>query len=441
MNPRLSVIGLGYVGTVLFGCLVKEGHKVIGVDIDPVKQRLIMQGISPVIEEGMDDLISEAVKSDRAEFSDNAGYAIQHSDISFTCVGTPSLPNGDQDLTALQRIASEFGNSIREHPRYHVFVIRSTVIPGTVEGIVKNIIEECSGKRVGTDFGLCFQPEFLREGSSIKDYYNPPFTVVGGDSEKSVSAVKKVFDHLNCEFLTTSISSAEMMKYGCNVFHALKITFANEIGRFCQAFNVDSNEVMEILCKDTQLNISPAYMKPGFAFGGSCLPKDLRGFLYAAKSRDLELPMLSHVLQSNQTHINHVVEMVLEKGVREIGMAGLSFKGGTDDLRESPLVSMAETFIGKGVHLKIYDPKVNLSKLIGANRKYIEKTIPHIALLMNDNCKDVIIGSKIIIIGQKDDDFIETLYSVCSPEHFVFDLVGCIDRDRLKCGYTGACWR
>ncbi len=441
MDSKISVLGLGYVGTVLFGCLIREGYSVIGVDIDIVKQDLIKKGMSPVIEEGMDDLIASTVDSDLAEITGDAIYAIKNSDISFTCVGTPSMPNGDQNLNALKRISSEFGKAIKNHSDYHVFVIRSTVIPGTVEGVVQSIIEENSGKKVGKDFGLCFQPEFLREGSSIKDYYNPPFTVIGGDSEKSVNIVKKVFDHLTCDFITTSIPVAEMMKYGCNIFHALKITFANEVGRFCQSFDVDSHEVMEILCRDTQLNISSAYMKPGFSFGGSCLPKDLRGLLYAAKMKDVDLPMLGNILLSNQAHLDHVIRMVLNNNIKKIGMLGLSFKGGTDDLRESPLVNMAEALIGKGMDLKIYDPKVNISKLIGANRSYIENSIPHISSLMTDRCNDVIINSKIIILGQNDPVFIEKLYSLCDAEHHLYDLVGSIEKNKFKGSYTGACWK
>lgn len=440
MKKKISVLGLGYVGTVLFGCLVREGYNVIGVDIDPVKLELIKKGVSPIIEEGMDQLIAEAIQSDLSEISNDAVYSILNSDVSFTCVGTPSLPNGSQDLSALKRIAIEFGKAMKENPNYHVFVIRSTVIPGTVENLVQPLIEEYSGKKTGIDFGICFQPEFLREGTSIDDYYNPPFTVVGGDSISSVDVVKGVFDHLSCEFITTSIGTAEMMKYVCNIFHALKITFANEIGRFCKSYQVDAHEVMDIVCKDKILNISSAYMKPGFAFGGSCLPKDLRGLNYAAKIKDINLPMLSNVMLSNQVHIDHVVDMILEKQIREVGIAGLSFKGGTDDLRESPLVTMAEMLIGKGMILQIYDPKVNLSKLIGANRNYIEKSIPHISSLMTDSCEQVIGNSKIIVVGQNNKEFIETLYLKCTSEHYVIDLVGCVDRNKLKGEYTGACW-
>jgi len=440
MKRKISIFGLGYVGTVLLGCLAREGHNIIGVDIDPVKQNLLRQGQSPIIEEGMQELIAQAMDSGRVEITDDAEYAIHHSDISFTCVGTPSMPNGSQNMGAMKRLAEQFGKAAKTISDHHIFVIRSTVIPGTVEETIKPIIEDHSGKKTGQHFGLCFQPEFLREGSSIKDYYNPPYTVVGGDSQDSISVVRKVFDHLSCDFIETSIRSAEMIKYCCNVFHALKITFANEIGRICQPLGVDSHEVMRIVCQDTQLNISPAYMKPGFAFGGSCLPKDLKGLLYTAQRRDIRIPMLSHILSSNQIHIDHAVEMILSRGIKSVAMVGLSFKGGTDDLRESPLVVMAEKFIGKGLNLRIYDLKVNLSRLIGANRDYIEKTIPHIASLMSESCEEIINESQAIIIGQNDKPFMEKLYSICRNDHFILDLVGTVDRKRITGKYHGVCW-
>ncbi len=440
MKRKISIFGLGYVGTVLLGCLTREGHNIIGVDIDPVKQNLLRQGQSPIIEEGMQELIAQAMDSGRVEITDDAEYAIHHSDISFISVGTPSMPNGSQNLGAMKRLAEQFGNALKTMSDHHIFVIRSTVIPGTVEETIKPIIEEYSGKKTGQHFGLCFQPEFLREGSSIKDYYNPPYTVVGGDSEDSISVVRKVFDHLSCDFIETSIRSAEMIKYCCNIFHALKITFANEIGRICQPLGVDSHEVMKIVCQDTHLNISPAYMKPGFAFGGSCLPKDMKGLLYTAQRCDIRVPMLSHVLSSNQIHIDHAVEMILSRGIKSVAMVGLSFKGGTDDLRESPLVVMAEKFIGKGLNLRIYDLEVNLSRLIGANRNYIEKTIPHIASLMSENCEEIINESQGIIVGQNEQTFIEKLYTLCREDQFILDLVGTVDRKKITGKYQGVCW-
>jgi GDP-mannose 6-dehydrogenase len=440
MERSISIFGLGYVGTVLLGCLAADGHRVFGVDIDPVKIKLLQGGQPPILEEGIQELISRAAGRRRTEFTNDSGHAVHNSEISFVCVGTPSMPNGNQDLSALQRITEQLAKALRELDRYHVFIVRSTVKPGTIEKVIQPILEEYSGKKMGKDFGLCFQPEFLREGSSIKDYYNPPFTIVGGDSKKSIAVVRELFNALPGEFIETSIKTAEMLKYCCNVFHSLKITFANEIGRLCQALEVDTHEVMDLVCRDTHLNISPAYLKPGFAFGGSCLPKDLMGILYSAKMKDVELPMLSHILPSNQIHIEHAVDTVLLTGRRSIGMVGLSFKGGTDDLRESPNVIMAEKFIGKGMDLKVYDPHVSLSRLLGANRQYIENTIPHIASLMCESPIELIETSRALVIGQNDKQFIETLYKNGREDHFVLDLVGAVDRKKIRGEYRGVCW-
>ena len=440
MNLRISIFGLGYVGTVSLGCLSREGHRVIGVDIDPTKRDLIRQGLPPIIEDGMKELIAEAVAGTSVEVTDDGTYAIHNSDISFVCVGTPSNSNGSQDLSAIKRLSIHFGNAMRSKSDYHVFVVRSTVVPGTVEDIIKPIIEKHSGKKIGEHFGLCFQPEFMREGSSIKDFNNPPYTIVGGDSERSVEMVRKVFGHLPCEFISTPIRIAEMLKYANNTFHALKMTFANEIGRVCQAFGVESYELMELVCCDTHLNISSAYMKPGFAFGGSCLPKDLKALLYVAKSKDVRVPMLSHVLPSNTLHIHHAIDMVIEKGRRSVGMIGLSFKSGTDDLRESPMVLMAEHFIGKGMELMIYDPLVSVSRLIGANRRYIEESIPHIASLMCDRVEDLIERSQVLVVGLQDKLLLDKLYAMCRKDHFVLDLVGIADREKILGQYRGVCW-
>jgi GDP-mannose 6-dehydrogenase len=440
MARSVSIFGLGYVGTVLLGCFAADGHRVIGVDIDPLKIELLRNGRPPILEEGIQELISNAVTRGRVEITDDSGYAIQNSEVTFVCVGTPSMLNGNQDLSAVKRIMEELGNALVKMDNYHVVVVRSTVKPGTMEKVIQPILEQKSGKKTGKDFGLCFQPEFLREGSSIKDYYNPPFTIAGGDSKQSIDILRELFEKLPCEFIETSVKTAEMVKYSCNVFHALKITFANAIGRLCQALEVDSHEVMELVCSDRQLNISPAYLKPGFAFGGSCLPKDLRGLLYNAKMKDIELPMLSHVLPSNEIHIQHAVDMVLARGERSIGMAGLSFKGGTDDLRESPNVIMAEKFIGKGLDLKVYDPHVSFSRLVGANRRFIENSIPHIASLICEDALEIIQTCNILVIGQNDKKFIDVLYQGCRKDQFVLDLIGAVDKELVRGEYRGVCW-
>lgn len=437
---KISVFGLGYVGAVSVGCLARDGHDVVGVDIDETKLDLIRDGRSPVIEEGIQELIAEGVSAGRISVTSGTREAIEGTDVSFICVGTPPLPNGGQDLGAVTGLSAQIGEALARKDGFHVLVMRSTVLPGTVEQSLKPIIEERSGKAAGRDFGLCFQPEFLREGSSIKDYYNPPYTVVGASDERSVAAVREIFGQLPGEFFSTTIPTAEMVKYCCNAFHALKVTFANEIGRVCQRIGVDSHAVMDLVCQDRKLNISRAYLRPGFAFGGSCLPKDLKALVQLAVHSDIKVPVLEHILPSNTIHVEHAVDTVIASGKRSIGMIGLSFKSGTDDLRESPLVIMAERFIGKGFDLKIYDPEVNVSRLIGANRRFINETIPHIASLMDDDCTKVIEESDVVVVGLQDEEPISALKSLLRPDQIVLDLIGIPDRGAIKAEYHGVCW-
>ncbi len=437
---KISVFGLGYVGAVTLACLARDGHHVIGVDIDVSKLDLIRQGKTPIIEDGMQELMAEVTRSGRVQATDDATFAVHNSEISFLCVGTPSRSNGSQDLGALERLCVELGTALRSKAGYHVFVVRSTVIPGTLEEKIQPLIERHSGKTCGEEFGMCFQPEFLREGSSIRDFDNPPYTIVGGDSDRSVSMVREVFGHLQCHFRVCSIRSAEMLKYACNAFHALKITFANEIGRVCQALGIDPHEVMDLLCQDTRLNISKAYLKPGFAYGGSCLPKDLRALCHLANRHDVAIPVLSAVGRSNEIHIDHAIGLVLATGNKSVAMFGLSFKSGTDDLRESPLVALAERFIGKGLRLKIYDPDVSISRLVGANRRFIEETIPHIGSLMSDQPETIIDESDLVIVALRTDPVLRALQARSRPDHFILDLVQLPEKERLKGTYHGVCW-
>lgn len=437
---RISIFGLGYVGAVSLGCLARDGHTVVGVDVDSVKLDLIRNGKTPIIEEGIQDLLADGVRSGRIHVTADAHQAIDQTDLSFVCVGTPPLPDASQNLAAVHGVAKTIGESIGAKASRHVVVIRSTVFPGTVDGAIKPILERHSGKVAGGDFALCFQPEFLREGSSVKDYDNPPFTVVGSDSQVATAAVRELFGHLPGDFFTTTVRAAEMLKYCCNTFHAVKITFANEMGRLCQAFGVDSHEVMRLACEDRQLNISAAYLRPGFAFGGSCLPKDLRTLVREAVKIDAKIPLLSSVMASNQVHIDHAVQAVLDTKRNSVGMLGLSFKTGTDDLRESPLVSVAEQLIGKGVTLKVYDPEVSLSRLIGANRRYIQETIPHIAELMCGSCEELVDGSEVLIVGLQDQELIDIVIERARDEHIVLDLVGLPHRSALRAKYLGVCW-
>ena len=437
---KISVFGLGYVGTVTAGCLARDGHTVLGCDIDPNKVELLRGGRSPIVEEGMDALIEGAVGSGRLGVTVDAVEALAGTEISFVCVGTPSQRNGSQDLTALRRLAAQLGEGLRGMDRWHTLVIRSTVTPGTVEEIVKPIVEQHAAKRAAIDFGLCFQPEFLREGSSIRDFDNPPFTVIGVDGPRSQGVLTDLFDPLPCETLATSIRTAEMLKYCCNAFHALKITFANEIGRVCQSTGVDSHEVMRLACLDTQLNISPAYLRPGAAFGGSCLPKDLRALLYLARQHDVDIPMLGQILPSNSLHIDHAVDFVLHSGRKSVGLIGLSFKSGTDDLRESPLVAMAERFIGKGLELGIYDPEANVARLTGANRRFIEEAIPHISSLMKQSCEEVVRDAEIVVVGLSSPEIFDCLYRHIRADQTVLDLVDIPAVDQLEGTCQGVCW-
>ncbi|AWI79756.1 GDP-mannose dehydrogenase [Parazoarcus communis] len=437
---KISIFGLGYVGAVSLACLARDGHQVIGVDIDAAKLALIKAGTTPVVEEGMVDLMLSVAASGRVSVTTDVRQAVLDSDISLICVGTPSATNGSQDQGAVLRLAKDLGLAIADKTAPHVLVFRSTLVPGTVEDVLKPIIEAESGKRDGEGFHLCFQPEFLREGSSIRDYDKPPFTVVGANHPYPAERLRELFGHLPCKFLQTSVRAAEMMKYCCNNFHALKITFANETARLCDALGVDAFEVMDLVCQDTQLNISPAYLKPGFAFGGSCLPKDLRATSYLAKTHDVELPMLNGILQSNRQHIDRAIAKVLESGCRKVGMLGLSFKTGTDDLRESPLVVLAEQLIGKGVQLAIYDPDVQLSRLLGANRRFIETQLPHIGDLLTAELDALIGGAEMLIVGVSSSAIFDALVTHARADQKVLDLVRLPDSDALRAKVEGLCW-
>jgi GDP-mannose 6-dehydrogenase len=437
---RISIFGLGYVGAVSLACLARDGHSVIGVDIDRTKLDLLRRGGTPIIEAGMAELLASVAASGRVQVTADAQRAVHDSDLSFVCVGTPSRSNGSQDLGALERLCTQVGEALRSKATYHVVVVRSTVLPGTVDGIVAPLLAEYSGKRRGVDFDVCFQPEFLREGSSIRDYDHPPYTVVGADSARAVAALREVFGHLPCEFRVCDVRTAEMLKYCSNVFHAVKVTFANEVGRVCQALGVDPHAVMELLCADTQLNLSPAYLHPGFAFGGSCLPKELRAFRHLAGRHDVAIPMVGAVADSNRLHIDRAVDLVLATERRAVGLIGLAFKAGTDDLRESPLVVLAERFIGKGLRLRVYDPEVNLSRLVGANRRYIEESIPHIASLMTERCEDLIDTSEVLVVGLRTGAVVAALRARCRSDHVIVDLVNLPERAQFRGEYRGVCW-
>ena len=437
---RISIFGLGYVGCVSAACFANDGHEVIGVDIDNQKLDAIRQGRSPVVEPGLDDMVCQSVRSGKLRVTQNTKEAIRDTEISLICVGTPSNPNGSLKTDYVENVVREIGKALREKDAYHVVVIRSTVLPGTVEEQLLPLLELYTGKRVGEDFGLAMNPEFLRESSAVADYYNPPYVVIGEFDKRTGTAVQQVYSGVDAPVIFTSIRSAEMLKYANNAFHALKITFANEIGNLCKAHGVDGQEVMQIFCRDTQLNISPYYLRPGFAFGGSCLPKDTRALLYRAKERDVDLPVLNAVLDSNYKQIQRGIQMVEATGSKKVGVLGLSFKSGTDDVRESPIVPMVETLVGRGYEVSIYDDQVKLSNLIGANKLFLERELPHIAQLMCASIDDLLTDNEVIVITNGSETYKNALERI-TEQHIIVDLDGAARaKTELNGRYAGICW-
>jgi GDP-mannose 6-dehydrogenase len=438
---KVSVFGLGYVGTVSAACLATEGHDVVGVDVNQAKLTMIGEGRTPVVEERIGDIVREVVASGRLTVTDDVTAAIHGTDLSLVCVGTPSAPNGSLDTTYLQRAAREIGAALgtRESTARHTVVFRSTMLPGTCLGVLVPLLEEASGLVAGTDFGVAVNPEFLREGSSVKDFYDPPKTVVGELDPASGDAVLSLYAGLDAPEFRVEPPVAEMTKYVDNTFHGLKIGFANEIGALARELGVDSHDVMEIFLADRKLNISPAYLRPGFAFGGSCLPKDLRGLVHAARRHDVRVPILENVLPSNDEHIQRAFEHVAATGKRRVGVFGLAFKGGTDDLRESPLVELCERMLGKGYDLRIYDPAVVESALLGANRAFIEAHLPHLRDLLVDTVAEVVDHAEVLVVGKADEDVRHALTGTTTP---VVDLVRLPDAAarRQQEGYVGLAW-
>jgi len=436
----ISIFGLGYVGAVSVACWADSGHTVTGVDVNETKLEMIKQGKSPIIEKGLDDLLAKGVAEGRIHTSLNPIQAIQDSDISFICVGTPSHPNGSLNLNYVKRVCEEIGLALARKNDYHVIVIRSTLLPGSTEQVVIPTLERASGKKHGQDFGVCFNPEFLREGSSIEDFYDPPFTVIGSDDEKAAAMVAGLYKILKAPLIIVPFKVAEMVKYANNAFHALKVTFANEIGNICKQQGIDSHQVMDIFCQDTKLNLSPYYLKPGFAFGGSCLPKDLRALLYHCRHYDVYPPVLEAILPSNRRQIDVAFQMIRRTKCKKIGILGFSFKAGTDDLRESPMVELIERLIGKGYQVKVYDRNVSLANLQGANRVYIEQEITHIAILMTDSVEAILNDSEVLVVGNKAAEFGDILNQL-QPQQVVIDLVRITEQiDQLKSQYQGICW-
>jgi len=426
-RPNVSIFGMGYVGAVTAACLAAEGYRVIGVDPSPVKTDLIRQGLAPIIEKDLPELFRHAKDRGLLKATDNACEAILETEISLICVGTPSKANGSLDDKYLLAVSRQIAEVLRDKFSGHVLVYRSTMLPGLLKSKIIPLLEDVSGKKEGEGFHVCFNPEFLRESTSVHDFFNPPKTVVGTDKKEVADLVFRLYSGFPGPMIQTSIHVAEMVKYVDNAFHALKVTFANEIGQVCRHLDIDSHEVMNIFSQDTKLNISKAYLIPGFAFGGSCLPKDLRAIIYLAKTLDLDVPLLASLLESNRKLIEKAVREILALGKRRIGFAGFSFKAGTDDLRESPIVEVIEQLIGKGFEIKLYDRHVAMARLTGANKEYINRTIPHIASLMAPSLDVLLKDCEVIVIGNRDEEFKE-IPSRVSTEQTVYDLVRIMGR-------------
>ena len=436
---RISVFGMGYVGAVCSACLAREGHNIIGVDPNKIKVDIINSGKSPIIEQGLEEAIGKAVVEGRLRAILNAKDAVLNSAISLICVGTPSQTNGSLELGYVRRVCEEIGAILKEKNDFHIIVIRSTVLPGTIRTVVIPSLEKSSGKKLGVDFGVASNPEFLREGTAISDFYNPPKTVIGESDDRTGNVIKELYSNLDAPIFRTDIETAEMVKYADNAWHATKICFANEIGNVCKAHGIDGHKVMDVFCQDRKLNLSPYYLKPGFAFGGSCLPKDVRALNYNGRTMDLELPLLNSILHSNQKQIQRGIQMIMDKGKKKIGILGLSFKAGTDDLRESPMVEVTEYLIGKGCDIRIYDKKVELATLVGANKNYILGKIPHVAKLIVNKLDDVLDHAETLVIGNNDPDFSNILDNL-GDDKFVVDLVRISDTAVANTKYDGICW-
>lgn len=436
---KISIFGLGYVGAVSAACLAKDGHEVIGVDPSAIKLELINQGKTPIIEEDIGALIENAVKDGRLRATSDVGAAISESEISLICVGTPSQLNGRLDLKYVRRVCEEIGEAIKDKSEFHVVVARSTMLPGSMGSVVIPTLEASSGKRAGVDFGVCNNPEFLREGTAVYDFYHPPKTVIGETDERSGDLMASLYQEMDAPLIRTTVETAEMVKYTDNVWHALKVGFANEIGNICKAVGIDGHRVMEIFCQDDKLNLSPYYLKPGFAFGGSCLPKDVRALTYKARTLDVDVPILNAIIPSNESQVERGLRMIVEKGHKKIGVLGFSFKAGTDDLRESPIVELVERLLGKGYDVRLYDRNVNLAKLVGANRDYILNHIPHISKYMMADMDDVLAHGETLVVGNGSDEF-RDIFTRLRPEQVVVDLVRISDSVSEAGRYDGICW-
>jgi GDP-mannose 6-dehydrogenase len=436
---KVSLFGLGYVGCVSAACFARRGNQVIGVDVNPTKVDLLNAGQSPIVEKDVGALLRDAIAAQRLRATVDPRDAVHGSDVSLICVGTPSRPTGALDLSHVWTVAAQIGAALRDKPAAdHVIVLRSTVMPGTAAR-VREILAQESGREPGRAFHVVVNPEFLREGTAVADFLNPPYTILGGDDDGALDRVASLYDDIEAPLYRVPTSVAEMIKYANNAFHATKVTFANEIGNVCKALGIDSHAVMELFCRDTKLNLAPYYLKPGFAFGGSCLPKDVRALSHRARELSVPTPLLDSLLPSNALQVKRVVDLILGWKARRLGFLGLSFKGGTDDLRESPLVEVVETVLGKGYDVRIYDSNVSLAKLVGANKEYIEKEIPHLDRLVCTSAAEVVAHAEVLVIGNRSDEF-ERALELVAPEQRILDLVRIVPQPPPRGEYHGLCW-
>ena len=441
MSRTVSIFGLGYVGTVTAACLAHKGNRITGVDLSVSKVEAMDSGRSPIVEPAVADLIAECQKACRLHATTDSQKAILETEISFLCVGTPSMRNGKLDLGHIGPVCKEIGQALRKKNSFHLIVLRSTVLPGTAETIVVPTLEKASGKKMGKDFGVCVNPEFMREGTAVADFLEPSITIIGASEPDHSRILRELYAWVPGKVFETSFRSAEMVKYVCNAWHAVKVAFGNEVGTMAKSLGVDAEAVIEIFSADTKLNISPSYLKPGFAFGGSCLPKDVRALNYRAKELDIEVPLFESLLPSNDAHLDRAIEIVLNTRKKNVAMLGLSFKAATDDLRESPQVQLVKRLIGEGCQLKIWDDNVSLGRLIGSNRQYIEEVIPHIGSLLSSDLDQVLEKAEVVVIGTRGIDR-KRLESSLRPEHVVVDLVNLEKARRPTAGkaYEGLCW-
>lgn len=436
----VSIFGLGYVGCVSAACLAALGHEVIGVDVNEQKLEMLEAGRSPIVEPGLDDLVSRTVADDRLRVTSDPHRAVTESDVSLVCVGTPSHANGGLELSVVRQVTHQIGATMAGKDDYHCVVVRSTVLPGTIRDTVLPLLEETSGKSSGDHFGVVMNPEFLREGSAIADFRAPSYTVIGSADERAGSTAAHLYDALDAPVIHTDVETAEMVKYAANAFHALKVAFANEIGTLAKHHGVDGRDTMEILCRDERLNISRAYLRPGFAYGGSCLPKDLRALTHRARHIDVAAPLLEGISASNTAHLRRGLDLIEAAGHRSIGILGLTFKPGTDDVRESPMVAVIETLIGKGYEVRVFDDQLALSRLMGKNKSFLESEVPHIASVLRFDLDEVLATCDVIVLGNNSDSFTDVAKRLRSDQ-LLIDLAGVVGSEGIDRGsYEGICW-